>query len=94
MQLDDPDSKVYRHLRELKESFGPNCNRRDRAVVLIGACILKGFNTKHLIIKGTRVAGLSKNHVVGILDEQTGAVAGLHLWRCDSEGKYHLLDPV
>ena len=89
-----PDSPVYDHLLELKESLGPRYNRRDRATIMIGACIETGFNTRYKIIKGLRVAGLSNNLVVGILDEQTGTVPGLHLWRCDDEGRYHLLDPI
>ena len=89
-----PDSPVYRHLREVKESFGPHCDRRVRAVVLIGACIEQGFDTRHKIIKGTRVVGLSKSHVLGLLDENTGDVPGVHLWQLGSDGRYRLLEPA
>ena len=86
------DGPTYEHLLELKESLGPNVNRRDRVVVMIGACIEQGFNERQLILKGLRVAGLSREHVVGVLDGQTGTVPGLHLWRRDEDGKYHPLD--
>lgn len=83
--------RIYRHLFKLKASFGPKANRRERAVVMIGACILEGFDTKPEIIKGLRAAGLSVNHVQTILDQQTGIVPGLHLWQRDEEERYHLL---
>ncbi len=82
-------SRVYHHLGEVKATFGPNPHRPTRAIVLIGACISNNFNTRHLIIKGCRVTGLSVNHVTKLLDEHTG-----DLWRRDDEGVYHLLDPV
>lgn len=85
------DGAVYDQLRALKESFGPSANKRDRATVLIGACILNGFDTRYLILKRLRVTGLSRNHVIDILDDLTGTVPGLHLWRCDDEGRYHPL---
>lgn len=84
--------RVYRHLQDVKESFGPNPPRHDRAVVLIAACISNGFDTRHQIIKGVRVNGLSVNYALGILDDQTGEIPGIHLWRCDDAGQYHLLD--
>jgi hypothetical protein len=84
--------RIYRHLRGLKESLGPKANRRDRAVLMIGACILQGFDTRPLIIKGLRATGLSVDNVVGILDEQTGDVPGVHLWGCDESGIYRVLD--
>lgn len=87
-----PDTKVYDHLLKLKKSFGPDCDRRVRAVVLIGACIEHGFDTRYDILMGTRVAGLSKDHVLAILDEQTGTVPGIHLWECAEGGHYRLLD--
>lgn len=84
--------RVYRHLREVKDSLGPKANMHDRAIVLIAACISNGCDTRHQIIKRLRVTGLSVNYVIGTLDDQTGDIAGLHLWRCDDGGRYHLLD--
>jgi hypothetical protein len=82
---------VYGHLIELKESIGSDLSRRDRAAVLIGACITHGFDTKHQIYKGLRVAGLSANLVRDVLEELTGDVVGLHQWQSDADGQYHLL---
>jgi len=82
---------VYKHLRELKCSFGLKCDRRERAVVIIAACISNGFDTRSQIIKGISALGLSKDHVLGLLDEQTGTVPGLHLWSREPEGHYRLL---
>ncbi|WP_404366114.1 hypothetical protein AB5I39_10235 [Sphingomonas sp. MMS24-J45] len=87
------DGSVYDHLLKLKESLGPKANRRERMVVMIGACIDQGFNERQLILKGLRVAGLSREHVIGVLDGYTGTVPGLHLWWRDEDRKYHLLDP-
>lgn len=87
-----PDSPVYDHLLDLKRSLGPDCNRHDRAILLIAACIENKFDTRHKILKGTRVAGLSASNVIARLDDNTGEVVGIHLWRCDADGRYHLLD--
>lgn len=82
---------VYRHLRTLKESLAAELKPRDRAAVMIGACILQGFDTKHQIYKGLRVARISANLVRDVLEELTGDVAGLHQWQRDADGQYHLL---
>ena len=86
------DGPVYEHLLKLKESLGPKANRRERVVIMIAACIEQGFDERQLILKALRVAGLSREHVIGVLDGQTGNVPGLHIWRRDEDGKYHLLD--
>lgn len=83
---------VYRELNRLKASFGPSPNRRYRAEMLIGACILHKFNTRHLIVKALGAIGLSRNYVARLLDERTGELLGDHLWQRDEAGRYHLLD--
>jgi hypothetical protein len=85
-----PDSAVYDHLLKLKASLGPKYDRRDRAILLIIACIEKGFDTRHKILEGTRVAGLSRDNVEARLAENTGEIAGMHLWRLDADGRYFL----
>lgn len=95
MQMTYAESdKVYRHLWDLKRSFDPKANRRERAVAMIGACILNGFNTRLQILKGLRSRGLSVDHFLGLLDDHTGTVPGIHLWRLDDDGQYYLLDVV
>ncbi len=84
--------QVYKALFRMKESLGPSPNRRHRAEILIGVCILHQFNSRYLIDKGTRVMGLSHNNVMRALDERTGAVPGKHLWQCDADGYYQMLD--
>lgn len=84
--------RSYKEISRLKDEIGTSLSRRDRAEVLIGACILNRFDTRHLIIKWLRVAGLSPNLVEKALDERTGPFPGEHLWRCDDTGRYHLLD--
>jgi hypothetical protein len=83
--------KVYSHLWDLKRDRS-DLSRADRAVLLIGACILHGFDTKNQILKGLRFAGVKGDYVIDLLDEQTGNVTGLHLWRCDEAGHYHVLE--
>lgn len=86
--------KVYSELRRLKESLGPKPSRRDRAELLIGACILHRFATRHQIVKALGSIGLSKAHVVRVLDERTGPIPGEHLWVRDEAGRYQLLDAI
>ena len=59
---------------------------------MIGACILNGFNTRLQILKGLRSSGLSVDHFIRLLDDNTGTVAGIHLWRLEDDGQYYLLD--
>lgn len=84
--------RVCRHLQDVKDSPRPEANRLDRTVVLIGTCFANDFDERGKIIKGLRVLGLDTKYVVGILDEQTGTVPGIHLWRRDEVGRYHPLE--
>lgn len=84
--------KVYRHLSDLKEEIGTSLSRRDRALVMIQACIANGFDTRNQILKGLRSRGLAPTLFLKLLDEHTGDVPAVHLWRCDEAGCYHLHD--
>lgn len=86
--------RIYRQLRNLKRNVTSKLSRRDRAEVLIGACISEGFNSRHRIIKTLRAIGLSVNLLVKALDEGTGNDPELHLWKCDEDGRYHLLGSI
>ncbi|MDH7973994.1 hypothetical protein QH494_17540 [Sphingomonas sp. AR_OL41] len=48
---------IYRHLFKPKDSVGPNAKHRERAAVMISACILQDIDTKHEIINGYWLLG-------------------------------------
>jgi hypothetical protein len=85
---------VYSTLIILKEKLATPIARTDRIKIMICASILYGFNTRYMIHKGIRVSGLSENLVNDALSQRTGTITGLHLWNCNKEGQYKLMDRV
>ena len=85
---------LYLHLFTLKENIGKTLSRRERAEVMIGACILRRFDTRGQIVKALRASGLSPNLVIDALNDRTGDDPWAYLWRRDDSGRYHLHDPA
>jgi hypothetical protein len=85
-------NEVYNHLRKVKQSFGSKFKRHDRAVVMIGACILHRFDTRYQILKALGALGLSRTFVASVLDDHTGDVTGSHFWSCSPDRQYRFLD--
>lgn len=85
---------VYRALYALKREIGLSLTRRERAEVMIGACILRRFDTQELIVKALRSIGLSPNLVLDTLRDRTGDDPWAHLWRCEDSGRYCVNETV
>lgn len=82
---------VYRELYALKSQIGSTLTRRERVEVMIGACILRRFDTQGQIVKVLGSMGFSMDHVIKVLHERTGPVPSFHLWQQDEGERYRLL---
>lgn len=75
------DAVIFRALRALKASFGPKANKDDRAVALIGACIIEGIDTEARIVGALRRLDIKEAHVRALLRCHDGDDPELHAWR-------------
>jgi hypothetical protein len=84
--------KAYSAILRVKEGLPSHLRRREQLELLITACIVHGFDTRHLIVKWLSVAGRSPNSIAKVLDERTGPTPGKHLWKLGDDGCYTVHD--
>lgn len=81
------DGSTFDRLRKLMVRCGKNKN--DRAIAVISACIMEGFDTRPRIIGALKHLGFNPRHAAMILNDGTGRPDS-HWWHRDADGRYSL----
>ena len=68
----DDTAAKFRRLRRLNSELRLQCNKHDRAITMIGACLIEEFDTRARIVGVLDKIGLNRQHVAIILNEGTG----------------------
>ena len=75
-------------LQAFLETIPPQCNKHDRVIVLIEACLDEGIDTRKGIVDALVKLGFNYRHVAILLNEGTGESPERHNWRRDENGRY------
>ena len=60
--------------------------KREITIMMIGACLLNGFDMRRRIIGALSKPNMKERSVAYFLDEATGDSPDLHCWSCDWQG--------
>lgn len=88
---DEEVRTIFRRLRALLAKSG-DLNQHELAILLIGACIMEGFNTGKRIIGALEKLGFNKQHVGMMLRNGSGEDPERYYWRRTPLGTYEMLE--
>lgn len=91
IQSREETAAIFRSLRRLKASLGPNPNKHDLAIIMIIGCIELGLDRGTRIVKALGTLGLNQAHAGMILTQELEVDPAQRRWNRDSGGRYYLV---
>lgn len=77
-------------LRQLDAQLALDCNKHDRVITLITACLVAGIASPGMIVANLVKLGFNRGHIWRLMKDGTGLNPARHRWWCDADGNLRL----